>query len=143
MGTPESRKAWMVLRGPYALGYLTMLFTAILADPFGPSAWTWKIMASIIVGTTLLGAVLSFCVTGLGWASPRMIRATMLEVTGLRLLIILELAFGMWRLITLLTGAIPHPSGYILVAWHLTVGFLAWGMFANLTWRKKASDGNG
>lgn len=129
-GSPEARRTWLYLRGPYFAAYLLAILLAATARPYGPESYFWRVALGILGATALIGSVTSFVVAGLGKVSPRLVRVETLEVTSLRLFVLVQGAYGLY---VLSITTVPDRALY-----HLLLGAMAAGALQSLTWRTKA-----
>lgn len=133
-GSPEARRTWMYLRGPYFAAYLIAILLAVSSRPLGPESYFWRVALGILGLTALVGSVTSFIVAGLGKVTPRLVRVETLEVTSLRLFVIVQVTYGFY---VLSITTVPDRALY-----HLLLGALAAGALQSLTWRTKAPRPN-
>lgn len=136
-GSPEARRTWLYLRGPYFAAYLLAILLAVTSRPVGPESYFWKAALGILGLTALVGSVTSFVVAGLGKVSPRLVRIETLEVTSLRMFVLVQVAYGFY---VLSITTFPDRALY-----HLLLGAMAAGALQSLTWRTKvprSSDAN-
>lgn len=129
-GTPEARSAWWHLRGPYLLAYLCLVLLSVSAPFFGPETYVWRGLVFLIAITCLIGSGASFLVAVMGKVSPRLVRVEVLEVTGLKFLVLVQALYGVYVLVIS-----TSPSRAIF---HVLVGALAAGALQALTWRGRS-----
>lgn len=130
-GSRTARHAWWGLRGPYLITYALLLWLAVATGPIGPESYFWKTSLALLMLVTLIGSLASYLVVGVGRISVRMHRLEVLEVTGLRGLVFVQLAYGVYIMATTMM------ESRALV--HLIFGTFALGALNTLTWSAKKS----
>jgi hypothetical protein len=126
-GTPEARRAWTTMRGPYLVAYLLLGVMATLGVPVTSAGTLWRIIALVVSSMLVIGSLASLAVVT--HTEPRHLwrLAAVLEVTGLRALATFEVAFALWNQFILrypLTVALAHG---------MLAAFAA-GILLNMTW---------
>ena len=136
-GSTEARKAWIVLRGPYFAAYLALFALIVVAVPATPGLTAWRIAAGGALLALIVGSWASWLVVS-SLRSPKhvWVRLEALELTGIRMLMLVEMVFGLFTL---------FKGGYKLSfsMGHIAVGLLVLGMWTNMTWHKAKGIANG
>lgn len=135
-GTTEARKAWIFLRGPYLATYIFLLLLAFSLSPTSDYGDAWKMIATAVSGALILGSVASWLVVSKVHPPALWRRLATLEVTGLRLLAVAEIAYSV-------ISFVGTDDPLWVIAFHFMLGFFALGVMNNLTWHKGVSDGDG
>lgn len=135
-GSTEARKAWVVLRGPYFAAYLALFVLIVVAVPATPGLTAWRIAAGGAVLALIVGSWASWLVVSERKPGHVWIRMESMELTGIRMLMLVEVAFGLFTL---------FKGGYKLSfsMGHITVGLLLLGMWTHMTWRKQRGPADG
>ena len=135
-GSTEARKAWVVLRGPYFAAYLALFVLIVVAVPATPGLTAWRIAAGGAVLALIVGSWASWLVVSERKSRHVWIRMESMELTGIRMLMLVEVAFGLFTL---------FKGGYKLSfsMGHVAVGLLVLGMWTNMTWHKAKGIANG
>lgn len=127
-GTPEARRAWFTLRGPYLLAYLGFLVYALFVRT---DAVLWQIIVTLAALMLIAGALGSYFVVNDKPHSRMWLTVGVLEVTGLRALMGFEYIYALWTF--LLTD---HSIGTSLA--HFVIASLLLGVLTNMVWHKGA-----
>jgi len=135
-GSTEARKTWVVLRGPYFAAYLAWLVLIVVAVPATPGLTAWRIAAGGAVLALIVGSWTSWLVVSERKPRHVWIHLEALELTGLRMLMFVEMAFGLFTF---------FRGGYKLSfsMGHIAVGLLLLGMWTHMTWRKQRGPADG
>lgn len=128
-GTPEARKAWLILRGPFFAAYLTLVAIACSIEPLTTVGWVWKMGLIATASLAALGSFASWLIAGRGKRAPWLPKMEALEVTALRMMVALQIIYAAS------IAFILRPSyGYVLL--NLGIGLFALGILLNMTWHK-------
>lgn len=119
----------MVLRGPFFLAYVALIVIAFSVVPQTGIGWMWKVSLIISAAASAVGSFASWLIAGRGKTAHWLRSVEALEVTGLRVIAVLQPVYALF------IAFILHPSyGYIFL--NLGVGFFALGILLNMTWHK-------
>jgi hypothetical protein len=138
-GTPEARRAWLMMRLPFLAAYLMLGVVATLAVPVTSTATIWRIVAFIVSLMLVTGSLASLAVVTHTEPKRLWVPLAVLEVTGLRALVAFEVAFAGWNFLVLrypLTASMAHAM----------LACFALGILLNMTWvsgwkmRQEAAD---
>lgn len=130
-GTPEARRAWFMLRGPFLLAYLGMAAYAIADFLDDTGEYLWQGVILLIALNLIIGSVASGLVVSKRLHSERCQRVEVMEVTGLKALWIFEYGYALWALF-------DPPFGNDAAFAHFVIGSFAVGILVNMTWLKGA-----
>lgn len=137
-GSTDAKRAWVHLRGPYFLAYLSYLVFTLVIPSDGPPPgrdW-WAIPASIIGVMLIMGASASWMVVSNFEPRKMWRKVELMEVTSLRMLVFLELAVAIWRLL--------DPEAMVFNGvFHLLIAFMFGGILSNLTWHRTRTGTDG
>ena len=133
-GSPEARKAWLVLRGPYAMAYFALAWSALVIGPTSNVGRAWAVVALLLSLVLLLGSFASFMVTACKRTGRHWQCIELTEVTGLQALAIVEFVFFGWSILE--SKSLPFFSFF-----HLAVAGFSLGVWRNMTWHKSQRGG--
>lgn len=130
-GTPQARKAWLILRGPYLAAYTLIMITpwflgSDISGSFGEAIWDGLLAAAGL--TLVIGSVASFVIVAKAETGPHWSCLELLEITGLRALIVVQTGF------VLASALASAPVGIILM--NALLGLFGLGILTNLTWNR-------
>jgi hypothetical protein len=129
VGTPEARRAWLILRGPFFGAYLTLVAIAASVQPVTSLGWVWKFGIILCAGAAAIGCAASWAIIGRGKLGQVWQELEAFEVTGLRLIVILQFIYAPIIFFVL------HPGlAYILL--NFCIGLFALGILTNMVWNK-------
>lgn len=130
-GTPQARKAWLILRGPYLAAYALIMIApwflgSNISGSFAEAVWDGLLAAAGL--TLVIGSASSFVIVARAKTGPHWSCLELLEITGLRALVVVQTGFV---LASILASA---PVGSILA--NALLGLFGLGILANLTWNR-------
>lgn len=133
-GTPEARRAWFVLRGPFLLAYFGITAYAASDYATNPSEVLWQ---GVVFGIGLMlmaGSIASGLIVARLDRGSLCPKVEVMEVIGLKAFWVFEYIYALWTLIS------PEHDNDATFA-HFVIGSLALGVLLNMTWRKGAPHG--
>ncbi len=89
-GTPEARRAWLVLRGPFFLAYVTLIIIAFSIVPQTSVGWVGKMGLILSAAASAIGSFASWLIAGRGKTMHWLVPVEAREVTGLRIMVVLQ-----------------------------------------------------